>query len=50
METGGDARRGPRSVYVHQTISSTTITVVTCMIFSALSLDSLTPLIFSYQK
>src|SRR4029077_7246357 len=49
---GNGGRCAPRMkmVYMHQTISMTTITVVTCMIFSALSLDSWTTLIFSHQK
>src|SRR6202035_116664 len=49
---GKGGRWAPRThtVYVHQMISSATITVVICMIFSALWLDSGMPLIFSHQK
>ena len=49
---GNGGRCAPRThiVYVHQTISSTTITVVICMMRSALWLDSGMPLMFSHQK
>ena len=38
------------TVYVHQAISSTTMTVTSFMMCNAFSLDSETPLVFSHQK
>ena len=48
--SGGSGERRTSTVYMHQPISTTTITVVSCMIYSAFSLDSGMPLMFSHQK
>jgi hypothetical protein len=50
--TGAGGRCAPltSSVYPHHPISTRIINVVSCMIQSAFSLDSVIPLIFSHQK
>ncbi len=50
--SGAGGRWPPRVriVYEHHPISAITITVVSCMIHSAFSLDSEMPLMFCHQK
>ena len=52
LTAGSGGRLAPlrKIVTRHQTTSRTTITLVTFMIFNALSLDSCMPLMFCHQK